>query len=250
MLDFRVMRKEVQRAVKPLEGVVGDGDIFCDKSALLVEVTSWGAVRNILPLVEDLVALSPKWALMRTQVRAEQWGDILTNIMKGNPYESILRIIWRQSLHGGRPWALPSATTQQIQTVRVQAKQKLSSQNANGSSLRESAIFVKGNLGPNPGAVLRELINSITTKTHLTLREVPEGEELLDGDWTICQDPGSGIPSGKIRVQLANSAQVRCLQLGADKQVISVGGEALPVEVFNFQVMSLPKLQGNGEGIP
>ena len=70
-MDFRVVGKEIQKAVKCLEGVVGDGDIFCDKAALLVEVTSWGAVRNILPLVDDLVALSPKWALIRTQVRAE-----------------------------------------------------------------------------------------------------------------------------------------------------------------------------------
>ena len=227
---------------------MGDADIFSDKAALLVEVTGWGAISNIQPLVEDIVALSPKWALMRTQVRAEQWGEVLTNIMKANPYESILRITWRQSLHGGRPWASPAATMQQIQSVRVQARQKMSGRTANGGALSESSINIQGDLGPNPGAVLRGLLKSIQDKSQMSLKEVPEGTELNDGDWALCLDPCTGTPSGRIRVQLANSQQVQCLQHVADKQVVYVGGEALLVEVTNFQVMPLPRLQGNEMG--
>ena len=41
-----------------------------------MEVTSWGAMGNIQPLVEDFVDLSPGFVI-QTQVRAEQWEDVL-----------------------------------------------------------------------------------------------------------------------------------------------------------------------------
>jgi hypothetical protein len=93
-------------------------------------------------------------------------------------------------------------------------------------------------------------MQTIQNRTHLILREIPDGEELRDGDWFICFDPSSGIPSGRIKIQLSSSQQVQCLQQMADKQVISIGGDSLPVEVSNFQTMPLPKLQGNGSGVP
>ena len=248
LLQVRVAVKEIRKAIGAMEGIVGEGGIFQDKAALMVEMTSWEAAGSICPLTEDLVALSPKWALMRTQVRSEEWEDVLSNLMRSNPYGCVLRVVWRQSKHGGRPWALPAATTQQIQAVRVQARLKLSQQGGKTPPCQESSINVRGNLGPNPGDVLRQLMSNLQVKMDIALPEKLESDALGNGEWSICLDHGTGIPTGKIKIQLENSLQVSKLQKAAGKQIVYVNGEARPIEVCNFQAMPLPRLLGNGVG--
>ena len=132
----RMVCKEVQKLVFQFEGVAGLRSIFQDKASLLMEITSWQATNQVQALCDDIVALSPKWALVRTGIRTAQWEEVLSGLMRSNPYECILRIQWRPSYHGGRPWAQPAATMQQIQAVRTQARLKLSTKGANGEDLQ------------------------------------------------------------------------------------------------------------------
>ena len=213
-----------------------------------MEVTNWDAVYKVRHMCKDLVALSPKWALIKTSIMSEQWQEELSNCMRADPYCCVLRIMWRQSMHGGKTWATPAATMQQLQAVRVQAKQRLGG-SANGAvPLRETTVQVRGNLGPDPAGVLHELMCSIKTKTAMDLQEVPDGQNLKDGQWSICVEAESGRPNGRVKVQLHNSQQVARLQKIAGHQVVTIGGTALPVSITNLQVTPLPKCSGNGQG--
>ena len=234
--------------MKILEGVVGRADLFQDKSALLMEVTNWDAVYKVRHMCKDLVSLSPKWALIKTQVRSEQWQEELSNLMRADPYCCVLRIMWRQSMQGGKTWATPAATMQQLQAVRVQAKQRTGG-NANGvAPLKETTVQVRGSLGPDPAGVLHGLMESIRIKTSMELQEVPDGQNLKDGQWSICVEAESGRPTGRVRIQLHNSQQVTRLQNVANHQVVTVGGSVLPVSITNLQVIPLPKCSGNDQG--
>jgi len=246
-LEARMVNNELQKLVLPLEGLVGRRSIFQDKSALLAEITSWEALQSVQPLCEDIVALSPKWALLRTGVRADQWTDVLSNVMRNNPYDCILRVQWRQSYQGGRPWATPAATSQQIQAVRVQAKSKLSG--GKGKNL-VSTISIEGNLGPNPTALIRHMMNSIQGSLGFILREVSENQDMDAGDWVMCLDPCNQLPSGRIRARLSCTLAAKELENAAHNRVVNIGGDALAVKVCNFQAMALPRCQGNVEGAP
>jgi len=247
-LDFEIVCREVHERVKLVEGVVGSADLFQDKSALLMEVTNWDAVYKVRHMCKDLVSLSPKWALIKTQVRSEQWQEELSSLMRADPYCCVLRVMWRQSVQGGKTWATPAATMQQLQAVRVQAKQRLGG-NANGvAPLKETTVQVRGSLGPDPAGVLRGLMDSMRIKSSMDLQEVPHGQNLQDGQWSICVEPESGRPTGRVRIQLHNSQQVSRLQKVAHQQVVSVGGTALPVSITNLQVTPLPKCSGNDQG--
>jgi len=248
--EARCINNQVQRLVRPLEGLAGLRDIFTDRAALLMEITNWDALQSVSPLCDDVVALSPKWALVRTGIRSEQWVETLSNLMRNNPYDCILRIQWRQSYHGGRPWALPSATTQQIQAVRVQARAKLSSRGGKIDRPLESSITVEGNLGPDPAGLVRIMMGNIQTKLASPLQEVIEGSELRIGQWLMCLHPPTQEPTGRIKVMVANSSAAKELEKAAHNQVVNVGGDALAVKVCNFQTMALPRCQGNELGAP
>ena len=248
--EARMVSREVQKLVQPLEGLVGLRNIFVDRAALLMEITSWEAVQGVQPLCEDIVALSPKWALIRTGVRTERWSEVLSNIMRTNPYECILRIQWRQSYHGGRPWAMPAATSQQIQAVRVQAKAVLSNQGGRAQQMRESTLVVEGNLGPHPSSLVRHMMTNIQSRVGTLLREVSTDQDLLAGDWTMCLEPATQEPTGRVRIKLPNTLAAKELENAAHNQVVTVGGEALAVKVNNFHITDLPRCQGNATGAP
>jgi hypothetical protein len=247
-LDFEIVLREVRERVQHLEGVVGSADLFQDKSALLMEVTSWDAALRVRHLCKDLVPLSPKWALIKTMIRAEQWQEELSRLMSADPYLCVLRIMWRQSLQGGKVWASPAATLQQLQAVRFQARQKLCGSASGATALKESTVLVRGNLGPDPAAVLRGLMDTVRSKSSLDLQEVPDGHSLTDNQWSICIDADTNIPSGRIRIQLSSSQRVSRLQVIADQQVVSIGGTMLPVSISSLQVTPLPKCSGNDMG--
>ena len=244
-LDGLVLGKQLREIVEPFEGFVGESGMYADKSCLLMELTCWDAVQGVLPLLGDVVAISPKWGLIRTHIRAEQWADTLSDLMRNNPYECILRIVWRQSLHGGRPWALPAATSQQIQAVRSQARQKLSNKGANDEALKETNLKIRGGLGPEPKGLLTCLMKSVQEKIATPLEEVVGDRQPGPGQWTMCLDPSSGNPSGRIRIKLASSQQARKLEDLMGNQVLNLGGTLTTVEAFNLQSMALPKCQGN-----
>ena len=243
--EARILRKEVQRLLQPEGVLVGMRNIYKNMAALLMEITSWDVTKHIQPLCEDIVALSPKWAIVRTVVKAERWSEILTDLMRNDPYSCILRLQWRQSYHGGRPWALPAAISQQVQAVCVQAKERLSGRCASAAASQESTISINGNLGPNPVELIRHMLNSIQAKLGFPLREVPDVDHMSVGDWAIHFLPSSQVPSGKVKVVLANSLSARELKKAAHNQSVTVGGEAVAVQVSNVMMTPLPGSEGN-----
>ena len=244
-LDIRVVCKEITQRLGHLEGIVGRADLFGDKSSLLIELTSWEAMKSIRPLVEEAVSLSPKWGLIKTNISDERWGESLSNLMRDNPQQCALRVTWRPSMHGGRPWAMPAATSQQIQAVRVQAKQKLQSKGANGEVLDDSMISIQGGLGPAPLELLNHVMSEVQDKLSIQLKK-SEGDRLREiGEWLICLDPSTGKPNGKIKVRTGSSTQARELEGVVKHCDVTIKGTSIPISVSNFSTMSLPKCLGN-----
>ena len=117
-----------------------------------------------------------------------------------------------------------------------------------GSGLHLRPLNSRGSLGPDPAGVTRSLFDTINQKTILNLQKVPETQRLQDGEWTLCNDSDTGLPTGRVRIQLSSKVQVDMIKKVADQQVVLVGGQPLPISINNLQCTPLPKCQGNGRG--
>lgn len=148
-------------------------------------------------------------------------------------------------MHGGRPWALPSATSQQIQAVRTQARIKRSTRGANGEDQNETSLRVRGGLGPDPKDFIRCVMLQLQSKAQVQLTEILEERPLGTDEWYMDIDNCSSVPTGKILVRLANSNMVRRFEDLAGNQVVSIGGTFTAIEIINFKTMALPRCLGN-----
>ena len=93
-------------------------------------------------------------------------------------------------------------------------------------------------------------MSAVQAKLAFSIKEVPASQDMAAGDWTLCLNPVDQVPTGRIKIQLANSSAAKELENAAHNQVVTVGGDSLAVKVANFSMMQLPRCQGNEQGAP
>ena len=239
-LDATLSCKEIRTMISRSDCTVGLRDSYFDRTSLIAELTCWEAIHMVSAWCDDILPISPKLALIRTGVPAATWQGILTRLMKENPGECVLRIKWRPSYHGGRPWATPEATTEQLRAVRAQAAIKLQGRSPGIGRDLESTLTLQGNLGPEPVDVLVSLMQAVSAKMGANLARREEGEVLEAGDWCVLYHPGTIDPNGRVRVRLQNADDAKLLQEAIHAQPVVVGGENVAVQVSNPALLKLP----------
>ncbi len=225
---------------------------FKDKTFLLAEFTEPEALLSFSSLYAEVLFLSGRAALIRTEASAGRWEEAMTTRMRLAPSSCVTKVKWRPSHMGGRVWAQPSATSRQIQTVRAQAGARLRGHSP-GSSARDliSEVSLQGCLGPEPAMLLRNLMHNIATRAQLQLAEVDPDDDPSAGQWKMCIEASTGKPDGRILVGLQSSGRARELERSFHQAPVRVGDEMIQVHVTNHMVALLPgSSQGNVEGAP
>ena len=107
------------RSMPALDGVLlADRGIFSDGGALLVELTKPLALPLVAPLCEEMALVTSTLATIRTSSSPEVWRTLLDRFLNEDADCAVLRLRWRPSRMGGRPWVTPTATPQQLAAHR------------------------------------------------------------------------------------------------------------------------------------
>ena len=79
-----------------------------------MEVTSFEAVNMAKGMCTEIIPVSPKMVTIQTEANEKIWKDAITDLMCTAPDACILRLRWKPSHNGGRPWVVPEAKPQQF----------------------------------------------------------------------------------------------------------------------------------------
>ena len=226
-MDARLCLEELRRCTATLPVLVALRDIYQDPGALILEVTQTAAVCNVAHLCSDVVLLSTQRALVRTAVPPAVWQHALTQGVTDDPDVSVLRLRWRPSRHGGRPWAQPERTAAQLQAVRAQASVRLQGREPGSSILDgDATLSLVGPKGPQPAVLLRAIMSAVSNRLQVPLRERDQDAVMGNGDWML-------MPDLRVRVRLVDAAVVRQLAEVVHDSPVSVGGDMLAVQISN-----------------
>ena len=244
--------REVQQKLAPTQCLVGLQSVIKDPMALIMEFTDAGAAGRVRGLCGDLVLLSPRQALIRTEVAAGTWHTRLSDLMRDTPQSCILKIKYRPNQNGGRPWAQPAATARQVQAVRAQAAVHRQGR-APGSEATDmdTELSLNGTLGPDPGNLLRTMMAAVSRQLNGQLQEQADDQELRPGGWVMLKKPGTDELSGRIKVRLGSISDVRMVEETLHNYPIAVGAECVSIQVHNPFLQKLPQCSsGNGLEAP
>ena len=227
---------------------IGRQDTYMDHTALLAEVTHWSAWGHFSHLYDDLVPVSPRFALLKTRAPPTVWHKSLTDTMHADPSHCVLKIKWRSSTHGGRPWATPAATATQLQAVRSQAQATLQGRQLGIGRDLESEIAIQGPAGPDPESILRSIMEEVSKAMGCPLTQRPEGNLLAPGEWHTIQDKTTGNTSGRIKILPGHARDVQLLENAVHAQPILIGSDTRSLRVTNLAMMHIPAPQQYAKG--
>ena len=251
-IEARLCLRELKHLLAKYPCLVGLRNIYKDPTALIMEVTDMSAAVSLQGLCNDMVVLSPYKVLLRTEVSTQVWQASLANIMRAAPNSCALKVVWRPSQHGGRPWAQPDATSRQLQAVRAQAKVRQQGRSP-GSSAQDlvSELRIQGSLGPSPEFLLRTVMTAVAQQVQIPLQEKPAEQELGTGDWSLQKRPGTDDASGTIRIRLGCIEDARLLEDKLHSSPILIGDKYVALLVSHPILHKLPQWQsGNDQGSP
>ena len=239
--DAKMSSLDLQKHVQALECVVGLSGMCQEVDTLLCEITDARASSDIKPYCTDILLISCRLALIRTEVTHIVWSQLLSNWARCNPSSCPLKLKWRASQHGGRPWAQADITERQMLSVRAQARVKLQGRcpGSNPTDL-ETDIRIPGPLGPDAGSLIRSTIAAVAIEIQANLREVTDQVTLQIGDFVLLNKPGTHDPNGTVRIRLGNIQDAKRLENKIQGCIVVINGRRAHVQVTNPILLNTP----------
>jgi hypothetical protein len=150
LLDMKLRVNMLTRR-NDLRGVlVGLQSTFSDPSSFLADLTHANVASAIMHLAEEVVFVSPRLALLHTAQEKSHWENALTELFEKDAIQSVERIRWRPSRHGGRTWVQPIALENQIRAAKTKAAGRRHCHASRPDPSLSSLIVLRGSLGADP----------------------------------------------------------------------------------------------------
>ena len=188
-LAVQLLVRAARQALAGVPGVaVSHTSIMDDPGALVVDFTEPAALTLHPDYCEQLLLLSPRRGVLVTTSSQGTWERLLTHQAEQPDGPQILKLCWRRSTRGGRPWVLPQAITKQ------QAADMSGDWSALAGPARSSIhLSIQGDTSTDHRATAQVLIQRLLEQLHeqwqlVAVGAVPRPRELApvagaDGLW-------------------------------------------------------------------
>ena len=243
-LELELLWRHLRRSVLPQGVFFGPLTMHEDPTTFICELTGTGAALHAWELSTNMVALTAEKVLLHTEAALETWQARLTSLMQQDPEAAIIRLKWRPSRHGGRPWAVPAATQVQL----AAARRTSGGRKCQAAPLRNIAeIHVRGSTGYDAQGVYRQLMSHLSQTIGITLAESTTDMPAGPGHWRWLGADEPVTSPGRVRLYLGSDAEVQSVRLALHGRSIQVGMDRIAVQVTH-DLSDMPGNLSRGRG--
>ena len=173
-------------------------------------------------LVDGIVLLHPRKALILTSTSQSVWELQLGLAADRDPADCVQRVRWKPSCRGGRTWVKPPVLDRDLRAARSRARP--SARGASDVENPEAALLVifRGPLSSDPEGLLKTIISKIGERTHYHFQAGDPRRILVPGTWVAVRD-GSQSWTGAFRLQLEGRAAALELAVQLRSFAVRVG---------------------------
>jgi hypothetical protein len=156
---------------------IGHTQMLSDPGALVVDMLGPSSLLAQQDLLEQVIILSPKRAVMITNGAQDRWETIITGHSIAKDEHRITKISWRRSTRGGRVWVMPQTLTEN-QTAEMVGDWSATSGPGRGCILAQFA----GDLLEDPQVVGHMLLFELERVTSVKWILLPSGAQPAPGE--------------------------------------------------------------------
>ena len=208
--------------------LIGHSLLFKDKAAMILEATSSAPITEVDNRLEAVLLLSPGKALVIPRGTQQEWELALTTQNLQDPSNSVTKMRWKTSRHGGRTWAKPLALDRDLRAARARDK----APEQFGADQAVLTIKLEGPLGADPNGLVDAIMKEVANRTKSQLRKQDGPGTLRSMHWAPSLDT-DGLWNGHLRLQLDNMEQLKELAGMIRTFVIDIGGELFPLDAHS-----------------
>ena len=241
-LGAEVLLRRLRRQVLSVDMLVGNLDLYTSDDALVLECHSPAAFAHARPLCSEAIFLTADRLLVRTAATAETWIALMDRLCKDGELTIISKLRWKSSRFGGRPFAVPTATSTALAATRRR----------NGKKGRApqpvdfvTEVRVNGEAGLQDRRVFDELMSHVCQNAGLQLHAFDAAIAPTTGVWKHLASYDATAPPGRARLYLSSQDEVCRVHAALHGQMVQVGVDWLAVTVHN-DILDAAPLAGNG----
>jgi len=230
---------------------VGSEDLFSDPTARRLEFNSPDVVPHLNPMLDQMVMVSPRLALIHTQQSAADWVKVLTARHHLDASSTAIIITWRKPHQQPAIFAAPEML--QTRSVATRREDTHRARPSRMSRYRQAQVFthVQGPLGPDPDQLLSAMLEHIQLALGRTTEMGTSEDALEPGQCWIFRD-GTGLWKGSFVHQLPDIADAIAVHQLMQGSTLQVGATFAMISVRNSRLDADPALcqraTGNARG--
>ncbi len=246
VLDMEMAMRQLRRGTLPRDFTYGAKGLFADRTALIMETNHPMAAIKAWECCSGMVFINNEKILLHTDLEAEQWTNTMDRLMNEDPAAAILKLKWRCSRMGGRPFASPSLHNQQNAAVR---NTKGGTARMDGRLRDVTDIQLVGMPSQDEADIMRQLMDHLANASGIQLKEAI-GQQSGQGTWRRANELDPTAPAGRVRLHLSSEDEAKKIHQLLHGRSIKVGADFIGVQVMNdaATVRRLQERQGNGRG--
>jgi hypothetical protein len=232
-LDMRLYISMLKHNPRLREALIGQQSLFVNPAALLVDFGHPKALIDAIVSLEEVVLVSPRLALITTPHNTEQWRTIMTKQLQTDASAAITKIRFRQSRHGGRPWATPEALPTQIQRAKCRAAKAPATAIERDRRELRSTLRVSNISTGRPEDVIDLILEQMSAVIGMPLRRSNGTRSPKPYDCQPTRD-AFGKWTGAIQFECANSGELKAVYEAMHGSSIEMNGVCSIVEIENL----------------
>ena len=156
---------------------VATSDLFEDTTAVLLEAASSAALSRGYDGAKIMAALSTRTALLIPARDEHEWRRLLDASL-GGAEEDWMFVVRRRRSAGGRAWATPTATMQQLQAMRSKPR------TANPAAV-STMLQLHGQLGFHSEGIVEAIMGIVRTTLGHEMKELQPGNTTEMDSWKV-----------------------------------------------------------------
>jgi hypothetical protein len=180
--------------------------------------------------MEEVVLVSPRMALMKSGMAAQEWERVLTAQAKSDPSGAITMVRFRASRNEGRPWVKPGVLDALLKRGRAKAAAaRLPEKQALLATLKAD-IVIQGVVVGDQEHLIGKIMEKINIQSGLRLTRRTSTTRMQGNEW----EPNlgaDGVWRGRISCQAADKKDIEKLFDKVHGHGIELDGICLVLEV-------------------
>ena len=244
LMAVELLTRELKRHVIGRDMIIGNRDLYTSDDAMVMEFLNASIIFKAAQLCSEVIFLSADKALIRTSASTDTWVQLMDTFCKEGEHNIITKIRWKASKYGGRPWAVPTASSSALAASR-RRKGKQGKEAQLTDFITE--INVNGEIGISDKETIDELVKHVCAQTGIQLKAHSTNDKVAMGTWKHLASYDPAAPPGRARLYLGSQEEVRKIYSALHGQILQVGADSLSITVHNDYLEDVV-LSGNGRG--